>query len=209
MVPHSSHTNHEFLILVIWVTNVSFAIEVSVTYEKELLIMLHTKKTFLLLKFFIFRIFFVSFLFFNMANLLQTKLWQILQKNRSEKYDQNPQKHLQRINQLWNCKPETLLPKPLCMADHKISGYFLIQISFFLSGIFYTNIHESQDCRRRGGGISLTPHYHFHPLHKHLDISWAITAESSPLHIASSWTQTANLWFLSASLLLRVICVYV
>ena len=33
--------------------------------------------------------------------------------------------------------------------------------------------------------ISLTPHYHFHPLHKHLDISHAITAESAPLHIGS------------------------
>ena len=31
----------------------------------------------------------------------------------------------------------------------------------------------------KGEGISLTPHYHFHPLHKQLDISWAITAESS------------------------------
>ena len=50
-----------------------------------------------------------------------------------------------------------------------------------------------------GVGISLTPHYHFHPLHRHLDISRAITAESSPLHIASSRARTRNLWFLSAS----------
>ena len=42
------------------------------------------------------------------------------------------------------------------------------------------------------GGISLTPHYHFHPLHKHLDISRAITAESSPLHIDSSQTRTGS-----------------
>ena len=34
----------------------------------------------------------------------------------------------------------------------------------------------------KGEGISLTPHYHFHPLHRQLDISRAITAESSPLH---------------------------
>ena len=27
-------------------------------------------------------------------------------------------------------------------------------------------------------GISLTPHYHFHPLHRHLYISWTITAGS-------------------------------
>ena len=32
-----------------------------------------------------------------------------------------------------------------------------------------------------------------------LDISWAIAADSLPLHIASSRTQTRNLWFLSAS----------
>ena len=48
----------------------------------------------------------------------------------------------------------------------------------------------SQNSRGRAGGggagvISLTPLYHFYPLHRHLDISQAITAESSPLHIAS------------------------
>ena len=39
---------------------------------------------------------------------------------------------------------------------------------------------------RKGEGISLTPHLHFQLLHRHLDISWTITAESLPLHIASS-----------------------
>ena len=67
---------------------------------------------------------------------------------------------------------------------------------FFLSGFSFTNIHESQDCRGRGRGIF---YYHFHPLHRHLDISRAITAESSPLHIASSRTRTGNFWFPSAS----------
>ena len=47
---HSSRTNHDVLILVIQVTNVSFAIESFVTYEKRL-IMLHIKRIFLLLKF--------------------------------------------------------------------------------------------------------------------------------------------------------------
>ena len=32
--------------------------------------------------------------------------------------------------------------------------------------------------------ISLTPLYHFHPLHRHLEVNQAITAESSPQHIA-------------------------
>ena len=36
-----------------------------------------------------------------------------------------------------------------------------------------------------GGDIYLTPLYHFHSLRRHLDISRAITAESSPLHIGS------------------------
>ena len=50
-----------------------------------------------------------------------------------------------------------------------------------------------------GGGINLTPLYHFQPLHRHLDIRRAMTAESSPLHIASSQTRTGNLWFPSTS----------
>ena len=39
--------------------------------------------------------------------------------------------------------------------------------------------------------IFLTPLYHY-PLHKHLDISRAITAESSPLHIARGRAQAGN-----------------
>ena len=50
-----------------------------------------------------------------------------------------------------------------------------------------------------GKGISLTPHYHFQPLHRHLHIGRVITAESSPQHIASSWSRTRNLWFPSIS----------
>ena len=46
---------------------------------------------------------------------------------------------------------------------------------------------------REGKAISLTPLYHFHPLHRHLDIHRAITGESSPLHRASSRTRTGNL----------------
>ena len=36
--------------------------------------------------------------------------------------------------------------------------------------------------------FSLTPHYHFHPFHRHLGISRAITAESSP----HSWQPDSN-----------------
>ena len=77
-----------------------------------------------------------------------------------------------------------------------LSGFLFF--FFFLSGFSITTIHESQDCRGRGRAF-LTPHYHFHPLLRHLEISRAITAESSPLHIASPRTRTGNLWFPSAS----------
>ena len=66
---------------------------------------------------------------------------------------------------------------------------------FFLSGFSFTNIHNSLDGRGRGR-VSL---YHIYSLHRHLDISRTIAADSSPLHIASSWTQIGHLWFLSES----------
>ena len=44
----------------------------------------------------------------------------------------------------------------------------------------------------KGETTSLTPLYHFYLLHRHLDISWVITAESLHLHITSSQTQTGN-----------------
>ena len=73
-------------------------------------------------------------------------------------------------------------------------------IRFFFS--IWVLFHEHSritGLQGKGEGIPLTPHYHFHPLHRHLDISRAITAESSPLHIASNRTRTGNLWFPSAS----------
>ena len=57
---------------------------------------------------------------------------------------------------------------------------------FFLCGFSFTNIHDLQDSKGEGEGICLTPPYHFHSLYWHLSISWAINAENSPLHIASS-----------------------
>ena len=70
---------------------------------------------------------------------------------------------------------------------------------FFLSVFSFTKMHESQNCRGMWRAFLLTPHYLFHKLHRHLDISWAITAESSPVHIASSRTRSGNLWFPSAN----------
>ena len=44
-----------------------------------------------------------------------------------------------------------------------------------------------------GGGHSFNSSVQLHPLHRQLDISRAITAESSPLHIGSSRTWNGNL----------------
>ena len=74
------------------------------------------------------------------------------------------------------------------------------QINFFFSiWVFFHKHSRITGLQGKGEGISLTPHYHFHPLHRQLDISRAITAESSPRHIASSRTRIGNLWFPSAS----------
>ena len=70
---------------------------------------------------------------------------------------------------------------------------------FFAIWVFIHKHSQITGLQGKGEGISLTPHYHFHPLHRHLDISRVITAESSPLHIASNRTRTGNLWFPSAS----------
>ena len=91
-------------------------------------------------------------------------------------------------------------------------NYFLSVYSFCWSSliciyvyiyVFYLGFLLQPSTNHRtageGGGHSLTPHYHFHPLPRHLDISRAITAGSSPLHIGSSQTWTGNLWFLRTS----------
>ena len=80
------------------------------------------------------------------------------------------------------------------------TNFFCFCFCFFFS--IWVFFHEhSQFTRHQGKGevISLTPLYHFHPLYRHLEVSRAIAAESSPLHVARSWTRTENPWFSSAS----------
>ena len=53
---------------------------------------------------------------------------------------------------------------------------------------------------REGGGHFFNSSLPLPPaLHRNLDISRTITADSSPLHIVSSRTRPGNLWFPSAS----------
>ena len=75
---------------------------------------------------------------------------------------------------------------------------------FFSIWVFFHEHSRITGLQGRGEDIYLTSHYHFHLLHRQLDISWAITAESSPLHIASSRTRTGNLSKRKSLLIYRV-----
>ena len=91
----------------------------------------------------------------------------------------------------------------LCFLKYKrnffsenITKFLLLGLeTLFSIRVFFHDHPRITGLQGKGEGISLTPRYHFHPLHRHLDISRAITAESSPLHIASSWVRTGNVWF--------------
>ena len=51
--------------------------------------------------------------------------------------------------------------------------------SFFSIWIFFHNHSWTTELQGKDEGVSLNPHYHFHLLHRHLDISRVITAETS------------------------------
>ena len=74
--------------------------------------------------------------------------------------------------------------------------------SFFAIWVFFhehSRITGVQEWGGGGGGFFFTPHLHMQPLYRHLNISRAVTAEITPLHIASSRTRTGNVQFPSAS----------
>ena len=77
--------------------------------------------------------------------------------------------------------------------------WMFLEIFFVSIWVFFYNHSRITGLQGKGEGISLTPHYHFHQLTRHLNISRAITADSSPLHKRNSRTRTGNLWFPSAS----------
>ena len=63
---------------------------------------------------------------------------------------------------------------------------FIYAIHFFSMWVFLHRHSQFTGQQGKGEGIYLTPLYHFYLLHRHLDISWAIDTESSPLCIASA-----------------------
>ena len=87
--------------------------------------------------------------------------------------------------------------KPFILVEAiPFSGNRCFRWKFFLStGVFFHYHSRITGLQGKVEGISLTPHYQFHPLNRNLDINRAITAESSPMHTRGSRTRTGNLWF--------------
>ena len=113
---------------------------------------------------------------------------------------------------LWKPPPPPFLREPpLSTNPLPLSNLFMTPLlvrilktgtPLFLGGgeeTIFTSIHKWQGCRGKGEGISLTPHCHFYKLYKQLDVSRAITADSSPLHILSDLTRTGKSWFPSVN----------
>ena len=69
---------------------------------------------------------------------------------------------------------------------------------FYLWVFFYEHLRVTGQLGK-GESIYLSLLYHFHPLHRHLDINRSIIAESSLLQIAYIRTRTGNFCFPSAS----------
>ena len=59
--------------------------------------------------------------------------------------------------------------------------------------VFFHKHSRSAGQQGQNEAISLTSFCHLHLLYRHLDISWVIAAESSPLHVASSQARAGKL----------------
>ena len=95
------------------------------------------------------------------------------------------------------CKLQTSC-RQLKQAHQKIAYRINLFIIIFSIWVFFHEHSQITGLQGKGEGF-FSSSLHFHPLHKYLDIGRAITAESSPLQIASSRTRTGNLWFPSAN----------
>ena len=68
-------------------------------------------------------------------------------------------------------------------------------LSFFSMWVFFHKHSRFTGQQGKGEAISLTPPYQFHPVHRHLDISQEITAESSSLHIVAAGLELGTYGF--------------
>ena len=81
-----------------------------------------------------------------------------------------------------------------------INSFTLLMWNNFFSTLVTFHEHsQSSGQQEQEKAISSTPLCHFHTFHRHLDIIRVITLDRSLLYIASSRTQTGNLWVPRAS----------
>ena len=88
----------------------------------------------------------------------------------------------------------------ICIYIYSFWMHIHIFIYIYSVWFFFHEHSRITGLQGKGEGISLTLHCHFPPLHRHWNISRAIIAERSPLHIASRGTRTGNLWSLATKL---------
>ena len=69
--------------------------------------------------------------------------------------------------------------------------HVFLEASFFFYLRFVSRTFTNHRTAREGEGISLIPHYHFYPLHRHLELSRAITVEGQ-LTAAHTWQPESN-----------------
>ena len=104
-------------------------------------------------------------------------------------------------NKTWVDKSSAFYNSPfkICLKEHHKEIVFNIHLlkdllePFFAIWVFFHEHSRSAGEWGKGEAISSIPLYHFDPHHRHLDISGAIAADSSPLHLASSRTRAGNL----------------
>ena len=79
------------------------------------------------------------------------------------------------------------------LRSYKMAEFYCPSHFFFSVWVFFQEHSRFTGHQGKGEDIYLTPLYHFHPLHRPLDINRVIAADSSPLPIASSWTRAGQL----------------
>ena len=121
---------------------------------------------------------------------MNTKNYFVNLRIQSKYRDERNRKKIMRapFTQFWH----TLV---LRLGISKLGTLFFISytvMTYFSVWVFFHEHSRFTGQQVKGEAISLKALYHFYPLHRHLDISRLITAESSPLHIARNWTQPGN-----------------
>ena len=137
------------------------------------------------------------------GNYRRSHQWRSIKKGVIENYAKFPGKRLCQslfFNKVAGLRAKTLFKKRLCRLCLPLKFWktpFLQNTSWrlllFFIWVFFHGHSQITGLQMKGVRISLTPDYHFHLVHRHLDISEAITPESSFLHIGSSWTRTGKL----------------